>query len=289
MTRARRRRVSTWCGPSSRPCGMRWRSWASPRPSGWRRPKRSPRWGRAPSFDIELLAPPFLARPPRQMVQTRGMRDGHRLREKIELTIDDRQVAALAVGALLLLAGMFALGLLVGMQIARRSPQPALAGDLVALDEQRAHAQRSAPPRAAAVPEPAAPKPAAESTVAAAPARPEAAKKELPPPPTTVSVAPARTVAVTPEGPPALPEPPADPGKFTVQLGALQDGADAAQLAARAAAVGLKAYVAEVRLPGKGVWYRVRVGAFADKESAERFRRDVERELRTSAVVMPAR
>jgi hypothetical protein len=33
----------------------------------------------------------------------------------------------------------------------------------------------------------------------------------------------------------------------------------------------------------------VRVGAFADKDSAERFRRDVERELRTSAVVMPAR
>jgi hypothetical protein len=33
----------------------------------------------------------------------------------------------------------------------------------------------------------------------------------------------------------------------------------------------------------------VRVGVFTDKDSAERFRRDVERELRTSAVVMPAR
>jgi DedD protein len=206
------------------------------------------------------------------MVQTQGVRDGHRLREKIELTIDDRQVAALAVGALLLLAGMFALGLLVGMQVARRSPQPALAGDLVALDEQRANAQRSAAP-----------------SVAAVQARPEAAKKEMPPPPTTVSVAPARPVAVASEPPVALPEPPADPGKFTVQLGASQDSADAAQLASRAAAVGLKAYVAEARLPGKGVWYRVRVGAFADKDSAERFRRDVERELRTSAVVMPAR
>jgi cell division septation protein DedD len=206
------------------------------------------------------------------MVQTQGVRDGHRLREKIELTIDDRQVAALAVGALLLLAGMFALGLLVGMQIARRSPQPALAGDLVALDEQRANAQRSAAPGVATVP-----------------ARPEVPKKEVPPPPTTVSVAPARPVAVASEGPVALPEPPADPGKFTVQLGASQDSADAAQLAARAAAVGLKAYVAEARLPGKGVWYRVRVGVFTDKDSAERFRRDVERELRTSAVVMPAR
>jgi len=71
-----------------------------------------------------------------------------RLREKIELTMDDRQVAALAVGALLLLAGMFALGLLVGTQLARRSPQPTLAGDLAALDEQRAHARRIAAPPA---------------------------------------------------------------------------------------------------------------------------------------------
>jgi cell division septation protein DedD len=92
-----------------------------------------------------------------------------------------------------------------------------------------------------------------------------------------------------PPSTPQMPDPPRDPGNFTVQLGASQDGADAAQLAARASAAGLKAYVAEARLPGKGVWYRVRVGGFADKESAERFRRDVERELSTSAVVMPTR
>ena len=196
-----------------------------------------------------------------------------RLREKIELTMDDRQVAALAVGALLLLAGMFALGLLVGMQLARRSPQPALAGDLAALDEQRASARRSPlPSRSEPVEQIGHPEP----------------KKDVAPPPSTVNVAPARTVSVTPEAP-NIPEPPANTGNFTVQLGASQDGADAAQLAARAAAAGLKAYVAEARLPGKGVWYRVRVGAFADKESAERFRRDVERELRTSAVVMPSR
>jgi cell division septation protein DedD len=173
---------------------------------------------------------------------------------------------------------MFALGLLVGMQLARRSPQPALAGDLAALDEQRAHAQRSAPePLVARL----APR-SDEQTV-----RPEA-KKEVPPPPSTVNVVPARAVAVKPE-PPNMPEAPADQGSYTVQLGASQDSADAAQLAARASAAGLKAYVAEARLPGKGVWYRVRVGGFADKESAERFRRDVERELRTSAVVMPTR
>jgi cell division septation protein DedD len=214
------------------------------------------------------------------------VRDGHRLREKIELTIDDRQVAALAVGALLLLAGMFAVGLLVGMQLARRSPQPVLAGDLAALDEQRAHAQRSAAPKAASVAEAQKPAPA-PAEPPPAPARSE--KKEVAAPPTTVSVAPSRTVAIAPEGPSAMPQPPADPGKFTVQLGASQDRTEAAQLAARASAAGLKAYVAEARLPGKGVWYRIRIGAFADKDLAERFRRDVERELRVPAVVMPAR
>jgi len=196
------------------------------------------------------------------------IKDGRWLREKIELTIDDRQVAALAVGALLLLSGMFALGLMVGLQVARRSAQPAIAGDLAALDEQRALAQR-APVLKTAAPEP--------------------AKKEVPAPPATVDVAPARPEVPASDGPAALPEAPPDPGKFTVQLGASQDRGDAAHLAARAAGAGLKAYVAEARVPGKGIWYRVRVGAFADKESAERFRRDVERELRTSAVVMPAR
>jgi cell division septation protein DedD len=194
--------------------------------------------------------------------------NGQRLREKIELTIDDRQVAALAVGALLLLAGMFGLGLMVGMQIARRSAQPAVAGDLAALDAQRAFAQRA--PVTAAV-------------------TPAVARKDVPPPPETVNIAPTRAVAMAPEGPAALPEPPLDPGRFTVQLGASQERAEAARLAARAVAAGLKAYVAEARLPGKGVWYRVRVGAFPDKETAERFRRDVERELRTPAAVMPAR
>jgi hypothetical protein len=33
----------------------------------------------------------------------------------------------------------------------------------------------------------------------------------------------------------------------------------------------------------------VRVGSFQDKEAANRFRKDVERELRVAAAVMPAR
>jgi len=239
------------------------------------------------------------------------MRDGHRLRERIQLSLDDRQVAALAVGALLLLAGMFALGLLVGMQVARRSPQPAPTGDLAALDEQRAEARRApaipAEPKAARV-EPAPSKsgqqpavaiaspvverpPQEPQALASSPARVEPpARREMPAPPATVNIAPARTATVAPADSNApLPTPPARLGNYTVQLGASQHRIEALQLAARAGALGLKPYVVEALLPGKGVWYRVRVGAFADKQAANRYRRDVERELRSSAVVMPAR
>jgi cell division septation protein DedD len=115
-----------------------------------------------------------------------------------------------------------------------------------------------------------------------------APKKEMPAPLATVSVAPQRTVAVAPPEPSGpLPAPPSRLGNYTVQLGASQTRAEALQLAARAAAAGLKAYVVEAHLPGKGVWYRIRVGAFAERAAADRYRRDVERELRTSAVVMP--
>jgi DedD protein len=213
------------------------------------------------------------------------LRGGQRLRERVVLSLDDRQVAALAVGALLLLAGMFALGLLVGMQVARRSAQPAPTGDLAVLDEQRAQASRAAsskpePKVAAAVAQP----DRAEQRDLAPPAPTAmrvdpAPKKEVPAPPTAISVAPAE--------PDDLPAPPKNVGKYTVQLGASQSRTEALQLAMRSSAAGLKAYVAEAGLPGKGIWYRVRVGAFSDKAAAEKYRRDVERELRTSAVVMP--
>ncbi|HUJ24734.1 MAG TPA: SPOR domain-containing protein, partial [Myxococcales bacterium] len=80
--------------------------------------------------------------------------------------------------------------------------------------------------------------------------------------------------------------PPKDTGAFTVQVGASQDRADARRLQQKAQAAGLKPYVVEADLGSKGTWYRVRVGAFADKDAATRFKKDVEREMRTTAVVM---
>ena len=87
--------------------------------------------------------------------------------------------------------------------------------------------------------------------------------------------------------PKALTPPPRDVGEYTVQVGASQDRSEAARLEGRARGAGLRAYVVQANLGAKGTWYRVRVGAFRDKDAATRFRKDVERELRVAAVVMP--
>ena len=62
--------------------------------------------------------------------------------------------------------------------------------------------------------------------------------------------------------------------------------AEALKLENKARAAGLKPYVVEANLGAKGTWYRVRVGSFPDKDKASRYRSDVERELRSTAIVM---
>ena len=220
------------------------------------------------------------------------MREVGQLREKVQIFLDDRQVIALAVCALLLLFGVFSLGILLGKKV--NSPQPAARpADLASLDAQ---ARRSDPP-------PATPKPTSHPDARPAAAPAEVARPEKAPPPvqaaaviapaarqtTVVPAPPARPVQVAPAVPVALTPPPRELGNFTVQIGASQDRSDAARLESRARGAGLKPYVQEANLGAKGTWYRVRVGAFRDRDAANRFRLDVERELRSAAAVMPAR
>ena len=222
------------------------------------------------------------------------MRDVERLREKIEFSLDGRQVWALGFSALLLLAGVFTVGLLVG----RRTPPPAQApaGDLTALDSIAVREKPAAVPARpsspvvteAAAAEPARPPPPAEPAPQKPPEPAHAATVvSAPRPPTVVQPAP-RPVQVASAAPVVLAAPPRDVGDFTVQIGSSQDRFEAQRMEKKASAAGLKPYVVAADLGQKGTWYRVRVGAFKDKDSANRFRKDVERELRASAVVMPS-
>ncbi len=231
------------------------------------------------------------------------MRDVDRLREKIEISLDDKQIAVLAVCALLLLGGVFSLGLLVGKRLAASAPQPAPLNDLAALDE----LQKGAPPRAVEPPPPKAviekapPASAKPPAVAEKPSGEEldrdpdeqpVAEQGKPPeeaPPVLIDPQPKARIIEPAAVPVVLTAPPRNLGPFTVQIGASQDHGDAQRLESRARLAGLKPYIVEARLANKGTWYRVRVGSFNDKDAANNFRRDVERELRLTAMVMPTR
>jgi DedD protein len=129
-------------------------------------------------------------------------------------------------------------------------------------------APRAAPaaepqPAATAAASPAA-KPAVPPAKAAAPPAKGATAKGTPPKP-----APAKAAApASAKGAPAK-------GAFSVQVGSTQDRSEADKIAARFASRGARVTVADV--PGKGRWYRVRLGAFETREAADRYLKDLER------------
>jgi len=145
------------------------------------------------------------------------------------------------------------------------------------------------PPTPAAAAKPAAPVAAAPAPAATPTPSPTPTPTPTPTPATPPKPAPAAASAAKPPAaapaPKATPKPTptpaskgaptARPGAFTVQVGATQDRAEADRIAARFAGRGAKVFVADV--PGKGRWYRVRVGSFDTREAADRYLKDMER------------
>src|SRR5512147_1079023 len=64
------------------------------------------------------------------------MRQNSRIREQYELSLDGKQVAAIVVGALVVLGAVFVLGLNVGRQLAAAGAPPRPENPLAALDRQ---------------------------------------------------------------------------------------------------------------------------------------------------------
>jgi cell division septation protein DedD len=211
-------------------------------------------------------------------------------RERFEVSLDGRQVASIVVGALVILGVVFVLGLNVGKQIGMRQAEAAGApGDLEALDRAPAPAPAAKEPLTfherltKETPAPAPPAtppqaaPAAQAPAPQAPAAPAEAPRAEPP-------APAPAAKPVEAAPPA--EPPAD-RPWTVQLAAAQDRAEAERTAAKFASLHPRIEQAEV--PGKGRFWRVRVGAFETREAAEHYLRDVARETGAKGFVTPSR
>jgi cell division septation protein DedD len=60
-------------------------------------------------------------------------------------------------------------------------------------------------------------------------------------------------------------------GRFTIQIAASKNIKSAERLVATLRKKGFQAYQIRAEVAGKGVWYRVRVGAFEDRRAAKKF------------------
>ncbi|BBO76249.1 SPOR domain-containing protein [Desulfosarcina widdelii] len=82
----------------------------------------------------------------------------------------------------------------------------------------------------------------------------------------------------TPVQPRETKEPSTATGTLTLQVASLKDGAAAEQIVANLKKDGYPAFLARSVIPGKGLWFRVRVGSYATREQAaadiERLTRD---------------
>ena len=234
------------------------------------------------------------------------MRDSHRMKEKYDLSLDSRQVVSLLVAGIVVLGAVFVLGVLVGKKLAgsqRNDRAPDLLSALdqksAALERARAAptltfqeeltadggAARAAAPKPAVEKKPDAATKSAEAKAEAAKAlgdkRPETTSKPADAGAIAVRTAPATaTAAAAKASDGTVPS-----GAFTLQLGASQNRDDAERMVSRLREKGYAPYIVTAEVPGKGTFYRVRMGSFPTREAAGRYLEDFKRETKTEAFV----
>lgn len=252
------------------------------------------------------------------------MRDSHRLKEKYELSLDSRQIVTLTVTSLVVLGGVFVLGVVVGKKLANETQRLEQPADILSAADRRTEALAQAEKAPALTfQEELTKKPSAEPVIAEAPKPAVAVKPPEPPKPVEppkeepVKVAEVKAPEAKPEPAPRLSETPkAEPvatrtndagalkdafgklqrgpegaaadGTWTLQLSAFQDQAEAERFAAGLRDKGYAPYVVEAAIAGKGTWYRVRMGRFGSKDAASTYLNDFKRETSIAGIVTNA-
>jgi cell division septation protein DedD len=240
------------------------------------------------------------------------MRDANRLKEKIDLSLDNRQVMSLVIGGIVVLGAVFVVGVVVGKKLST-SERASGAPDLLTALDQRATAMDEATDASLTFQDELTKK-AAEAPRIEAPAAPAAVATKLDPAPAPLPkpesvgdpepVAP--VVAAAPRADEAVPtrtvlkdgggmkeaiarsQRPVEAaanGAFSLQLSASQDRDEADRFMAKLKGQGYAPYIVEAQVPGRGTWYRVRMGSFPTKEAAGRYLQDFRRETQMEAFV----
>jgi cell division protein FtsN len=230
------------------------------------------------------------------------MKDLRDLKSRYEFQLDNKQLVLLFAGMIVILILAFILGTLFGRNLysaktaeapatvatAPGPPGPAPSPGGAAAEEgtpaapvspeekekqalvKELEAQKlPSPPPGAAPPAPGKPAPGA-------PAKPgPAAPAKSAVPGKTVAAAPVGPATKTPKPEPALkpepsPLPASSSGPYCLQISASRNRAEADALKAKLAEKKFDAYVVKAEVPGKGTFFRVRVGHYKDKAQAEK-------------------
>ncbi len=285
------------------------------------------------------------------------MRDLHKMKEKYEVSLDSSHIVSLTIVGLVVVAGVFMLGVMVGKRLSANE-KTAQAPDLLTALDQRTAALDAVQKDASLTFQEELTKKTPSPTVVAEPVRvvekaepkppepkpaPEAKPLEKPEPkPVVAEAKPAEKPA--PEPKPAEPKPaekvaevkPAEEpkpvevaklsdeklekpapapvptrtmdagassalkdafsraqkptettpdGQWTLQLSAYQDRAEADRFAAGLRDKGYAPYIVSANVPGRGMWYRVRMGRFGTRDAATRYLSDFKRETQLDAIV----
>ena len=236
------------------------------------------------------------------------MRDAHRMKEKLDLSFDNRHIGSLVLVGILVLGAVFVLGVVVGKKLSA-SQHAAETTDLLTSLDRKAKvldAVRNDAPltfqdeltkKEAPVREPAAPPVIKlEHALATSDVLSRGDEVETPAEPrlelakaigsVKTDPAPTRVVATDMAGssrasPPSV----ASNGAFTLQLAASQNKDDADRQVTRLRERGYAPYIVTAQVTGKGLWFRVRMGSFVSKDAATHYLQDFHRETQLDAFV----
>jgi len=248
------------------------------------------------------------------------MRDLDRWKDKVEISLDGRQIFFLFFGSAVAACLIFVVGVLIGKRIEARALalQPAAIEDPLAALDQLGDADEAdegltfhkalTPPKAELPkkaekpvveakklePKPQPPKAVDKPAPVVAvddsaddeeESKPEPAKK---PEPKKIEAPRAPLPAARPQvvqQQAAAKKPDATASHFTLQLSAFPDKADAEEFMRKIQSAGYKPFLVASEIPGKGVFYRVRVGDYGSRQSAVDAKAEFERKQRIIAYV----